>query len=125
VLKQLAGEPQIHLLCAGSNGEITRDDVLCAGLFITRILQQGGVEYRLNAQAVVARENWTHSFPVPLAVGAEPLGAQRLADELCKSLAGQKLVSIGREEDILAAAELDRFAIVPELDLETFRIRLP
>lgn len=125
MLRQLAGEPQIHLLCAGSNGEITRDDVLCAGLFVTRILQQGGVEYRLNAQAVVARENWGQSFPVPLAVGAEPLSAQRLADELRKSLAGQKLVSIGREEDILAAAQLDRFAIVPELDLRTFRIRLP
>jgi 2-phosphosulfolactate phosphatase len=125
ILTQLVGEPQVHLLCAGSNGEISRDDLLCAGLLVTRILQQGGVVYRLNAQALVARENWNGSFPVPLAVGAEPLGTQRLADELRKSLAGQKLVSIGLEDDILAAAELDRFAIVPELDLRTFRIRLP
>jgi 2-phosphosulfolactate phosphatase len=125
VVERLLGEPQIHLLCAGSHGEITRDDVLLAGLLVTRIVQQGGDRYRLNAQAVVARENWIGSFPIPVAMGAEPLEPQRLADELRKSLAGQRLASIGLEQDILTAARLDQFSSVPELDVETLRIRLP
>jgi hypothetical protein len=32
-------------------------------------------------------------------------------------------VAIGLEEDILAAAEIDRFDVVPELDPKTMRIR--
>ncbi len=125
VVRQLLAEPQVYLLCAGSGGEISRDDILCAGLLVDRLERQGGANYRLNAQAVVARENWASSFPVPVVVGAEPLAPERLAEELRKSLAGQKLVSLGLEEDILAAARIDRFSIVPELDRETMRIRVP
>ena len=125
VVRQLLGEPQVHLLCAGSGGEISRDDVLCAGLLVDRLQRRGGPNYRLNAQAAVARESWVSSFPVPVAVGAEPLVPERLAEELRKSLAGQKLVSIHLEQDILAAAQLDRFSIVPELDPHSMRIRVP
>ncbi len=124
VVKKLLGQPQIHLICGGSNGEITRDDVLFAGLLVERLTRMGGMNYRLNAQAVVARENWVSSFPVPMVVGAEPLPPERLAEELRKSVAGQRLISIGLEEDILAAAHLDQFHSVPELILANFRIRL-
>jgi phosphosulfolactate phosphohydrolase-like enzyme len=79
--------------------------------------------YRLNTQAVTARENWLAAFATPMAVGAEKLPPGLLADQLRKSLAGQKLVSIGMEDDLYAAARLDRFDIVPELDTRTFRIR--
>jgi hypothetical protein len=46
-----------------------------------------------------------------------------LADQLRKSLAGQKLVVIDVEDDLYAAAQLDRFDLVPELDTKSFRIR--
>ena len=55
--------------------------------------------------------------------GAEPLPAEHLAAELQKSVAGQKLLSIGLEGDILTAAQIDQFEFVPELDVRTFRIR--
>lgn len=124
VLRRLAGEERIHLLCAGSRGEVSRDDILFAGMLVDRLQRQGATNHQLNAQAVVARENWTTTFPVPLAVGAEPLSPERLADELRKSLAGQRLVSAGLEEDLLSVAKIDKFQSVPELDLKTFRIRL-
>ena len=65
------------------------------------------------------------SFAVPMAIGAEHLPPPLLADQLRKGLAGQKLVSIGMEDDIYAAAQLDRFDLVPVLDTKTFRIRRP
>jgi len=124
VVRQLLGEPRVHLLCAGSGGETSRDDVLCAGLLVDRLKRRRGTDLRLNAQAAAAWETWVSSFPLPAAVGAQRLVPERLAEELRKSLAGQKLVSLHLDQDILAGAQLDRFSIVPELDPHTMRIRL-
>jgi len=93
-------------------------------MLVERLQQRGGPTHRLNAQAVVARENWVSAFPVPMAAGSEPLPAERLAEELRKSVAGQKLAAVGLEDDILAAARIDEFSIVPELDLRTFHVRV-
>jgi phosphosulfolactate phosphohydrolase-like enzyme len=66
---------------------------------------------------------WLHRFALPLALGAERLEPERLAEALCDTLGGRNLVELGLEEDILAAAQIDRFTIVPDLDPVTFRIR--
>jgi 2-phosphosulfolactate phosphatase len=124
VYQRLLGEERIHLLCAGTDGQFSRDDVLLAGLLVTRLERFGGMVYQLNAQAMTARENWLSSFALPQALGAEPLEPERLAEELYKSPGGRNLADLGLDEDILAAAQIDHFDIVPELDAETFRIRL-
>jgi len=123
VLDKLLGASHVHLVCSGCGGEVSRDDVLFAGLLCDRLQRRSGLAWQCNAQAVVARENWLSSFALPAAMGAEPLSPEHLAAELQKSLAGQKLVSIGLEADILDAAQIDQFSFVPELDLHTFRIR--
>jgi len=115
---------QIHLLCAGTNGHFSDDDVLLAGMLVDRIQRQSGLLYELNAQAVTARETWLHSFALPHALGAEPLEPERLAKALRKSLGGKNLTAIGLEEDILAAAQMDRFSGLPEFDPDELRIRL-
>ncbi len=123
VVTELAGEDRIHLLCAGADGQVTRDDVLLAGMLVGRLqaIQPGGVE--LNAQAVTAYENWTFSFPLPYSRGAEPMPPELLAGELRKGLAGRRLARLGRKEDILAAAQIDRFGVVPEFFPAQGRIR--
>ncbi len=122
---RLAARQRNALVCAGSDGDVTRDDVLFAGLMVERLQRRSAMAYKLNAQAITARENWIASLPVPMATGAERLPPPLLADQLRKSLAGQKLVAIGMEDDIYAAAQLDRFDLVPELDTQSFRIRVP
>ncbi|MHC4176386.1 MAG: 2-phosphosulfolactate phosphatase [Planctomycetota bacterium] len=124
VIEQLLGQERIHLLCAGTRGQITREDVLLAGLLVDRIRRQGGLMYEENAQAMTARETWLQAFALPKAIGAEPLEAPQLAEQLRDSLGGQNLIAIALEDDILAAARIDRFHSVPELDLDTGRIRL-
>ena len=123
IFEQLVGVGQIHLLCAGTRGQYGRDDVLMAGLLVDRLQRAGGIDYRLNVQAVTARENWTSSFAIPYALGAEPMDPRLLTKELRKSTAGRNVTAIGREEDILVASQLDRFDVVPELDTKSFRIR--
>ncbi|MBN2580314.1 MAG: 2-phosphosulfolactate phosphatase [Pirellulales bacterium] len=124
VLQRLLDEEQIHILCAGTDGQFSEDDILLAGLLVSR-LENSGKQYVLNAQAQTARENWLHAFALPYALGAEPLPAEHLARELRKSRGAQNLLPLGYAADILAAALLDKFACVPEADPATLRIHLP
>jgi len=112
---ELMGEERICLVCAGTDGQYSRDDVLLAGLLVERLCRQGGLIYDLNAQAVTARENWLASFSVPEALDVPSLAPERLAEQLRTSAGGKNLVAIGLEEDILAAAQIDQFVGVPEL----------
>jgi len=122
VCEKIAESPEIHLLCAGTEGDFSYDDVYLAGLLIERLLQRGGVTYKMNAQAVTARETWLSAFALPHAVGAETLKPEQLVEPLRKSAGGQNLVRVGLESDILTAAQLDLFSIVPELEPTSFRI---
>ncbi len=124
VYGQLVQHEQIHLLCAGANGQMAHDDILLAGMLVERLQRQGGLLYEQNAQAATARETWLYSFALPMALGAEPLEPERLAQQLRKSTGGKRLVAIGMESDILTAAQIDRFDGVPELDPQKARIRL-
>ena len=124
VYRQLIGQSEIHLLCAGTRGEHGQDDTLMAGLLVDRLQRAAGETYQLNAEALTARENWTSAFAVPYATGAEPLDPKLLADKLRDTIAGRNVMAIGKEADILTASQLDRFDIVPEVDPATFGIRL-
>jgi 2-phosphosulfolactate phosphatase len=122
VCRQLFGLQEIHLLCSGTDGRVSRDDVLLAGMLVERLQREGGLSYKMNAQAVTALEVWLSSFSRPRAIGAESLPPQVLAQELRDSLGGRNLVEIGLEKDILAAAEIDRFANIPILNTGDFCI---
>lgn len=122
VLKELAGVERIDLVCAGTDGQYSRDDILLAGLLVQRLQQMTGHPFQLNVQALTSRENWVSTFAVPYATGAELLPAELLARQLRSSLGGQNLLAIGLESDILTASELDRCQVVPELDLKSFRV---
>jgi 2-phosphosulfolactate phosphatase len=123
--ERLAARERIALVCAGSDGDVTRDDVLFAGLMVERLQRRSRGAYRLNGQAITARDAWLAAFPKPTPAGMEKMPPAILADQLRKSIAGQKLVAIGMEDDLFAAAQLDQFDLVPELDMRAFRIRVP
>jgi 2-phosphosulfolactate phosphatase len=124
VVQKLLGEDEVHILCAGTNGEFSQDDILLAGLIVERLNKIGGKVYEMNAQAVTARECWLHSFALPQSLGAEPIHPERLEKELRKSLGAKGLIELGYDADILAASRIDRFQGVPELDREKFSVRL-
>jgi 2-phosphosulfolactate phosphatase len=123
VVERLAGQGQVHLLCSGSGGEETRDDVLLAGLLVTRLLRRGAAKDPLNSHAAAARDDWTAAFPSLPAAGDGPIAPESLSAELRKGRAGQRLVRIGLQADILTASQIDRFRSVPKMDPQTLRIR--
>lgn len=121
--ERLASRERIALVCAGSDDDVTRDDVLFAGLLVDRLQRGSRNAFRLNGRAINARQCWIDAIPRSMTSGDEKIPPGVLADQLRKSLAGQKLVAIGMEDDLYAAAQLDRFQLVPQLDTDRMRIR--
>jgi 2-phosphosulfolactate phosphatase len=101
VCEQLRADARpVHIVCAGTDGEVSLEDTLLAGAFVDFLCEAG--EVRLNDAARMAWdafENHGRVLPGALEVGA----------------GGENLRSLGYDADIRDAAQVDRFAIAPEL----------
>ena len=123
VCTAIEGATRIDLLCAGTRGQISREDVLAAGAIADMIVgHQTDSAPDLNDAAHLARDAWLHVTAAAASSG-QTLSAQ-LAHEFRSTLGGQNVLRIGRDDDLLAAAQLDKFAVVPQLDRELSEIRL-
>lgn len=112
----LRGAERVHLVCAGSQGQITREDVLAAGALADALAADNRI---LNDEALMALAAWRE---VQQRCGQPPAQTE-LARELADSHGGRNLLALGLESDLLAAAALDRNGLVPELDAATGAIR--
>ena len=124
IMQKLLGEKVIHLLCAGTRGQATEEDILFAGMLTEKLQRQGGVKCKRNDQAIAACDLWRHTLDITQASAAEPPKPEQLAETLRNSLGGKNLVSLGLERDILAAAQIDRFAVIPEYNPKTSCIQV-
>jgi 2-phosphosulfolactate phosphatase len=125
VCRELAGEERIALVCAGTDGHVTREDTLFAGAVVDDLCKSplrgvasrhGAAGYELNDQAEIAADAWQTAVRV---LTDRPLGIT-----LRDSRGGRNLVEIGQENDIDLAAQIDTFDVVPELDIAAWRIRV-
>jgi 2-phosphosulfolactate phosphatase len=123
VLRQLTGDSPIHLLCAGTRGRITREDVLFAGALVEELAGTIVEEEAINDEARIARDVWCHAMgnTRPPARRAN----QHLAEVLHQCQGGHNLVSVGLVRDIPDAAEVDRYDFVPEFHAAQGRIVRP
>lgn len=93
-------EQHVHLVCAGTCGEISYEDVLLAGAMIARLDSiRPGAE--LNDPSRIALSAWNQSG----ASDAED-SSIRLRDALRQSLGGRNLIRVGYEQDIDRCAEI-------------------
>lgn len=125
VVKRLLDREKVCILCSGSDGRASEDDLLLAGLLVDRLQHSGGIFHKQNSQAVNARVFWLNSLGLPQAIGSEPLGPDRLTSVLRKTVGARRLIALGLDDDIRAAAQIDRFDLTPRLDRETFFISSP
>jgi 2-phosphosulfolactate phosphatase len=117
VCEGLFSESKVEVICAGTDGRITREDVLVAGA-IARILT-ASEDRSPNDEARIARDAW-------LAVAADACGAElerRIVAAMGASQGGANLIAIGLRHDLQWAAQVDRFSIVPRFDAATSLIR--
>jgi 2-phosphosulfolactate phosphatase len=121
IVNALAGESHVRLLCAGTRGEVTREDVLFAGFVADAVLERRAPAEpppEINDQLLIARDCW-RAF-----LAEQPGGglAGGLAATLRSTQGGRNLSKIGLERDIDVAAHIDRFAITPRLDVPDWQI---
>ena len=113
--RALLNTENVALVCSGTGGEVTAEDVLAAGAVVDRVLQQRAanngehVDVELNDQAQIARGLWCNIDP----------DQPSLVSALRESKGGRNLLRHGKkrfELDIERAAELDRHDFVPALN---------
>jgi 2-phosphosulfolactate phosphatase len=114
VCRDLGDEQQVALICAGTDGHVTREDALLAGAIVDDLTRSK--EYELNDQAEIAADAWQTAVRI---MTDRPLGIM-----LRDSRGGRNLIETGQEKDIDLAAQIDKFDIVPELDTACWRVRL-
>jgi 2-phosphosulfolactate phosphatase len=110
VCEQLGQETRpVHIVCAGTDGAVTLEDTLLAGALVDYLCEVGEVE--VNDSARLAWDCFENHGRLLLAA-------------LEVSGGGANLRSLGYDDDIRAAAEVDRFALVPELRRDPLRVEL-
>ena len=113
VCAALVGRQRVDLLCAGTDDEITREDVLFAGAVAESMAT--GDQWQLNDQAALARDAWRQVVPDGFAADLKP----RLVAALRASKGGRNLIALNMDHDIELAADVDRFALVPKYRTST------
>lgn len=113
----LATESRIAILCAGTNQEITREDVLFAGAVAHGLDVNAAAGDRLNDQTALAVDAWRRLME-------DFAGVQLLATGLRQSSGGRNLIEIGQERDIDIAASVDQYSVVPEVSSADGTVRL-
>jgi 2-phosphosulfolactate phosphatase len=117
VCRELTDAVEIAIVCAGTDGQVTREDTLFAGAVVHELsrFRHGDAEYRFNDQAEIAADAWR-------CCTRELTGTNPLGRALRISRGGRNLIEIGQENDIDLAAQIDKFDSVPRLDVDAWRI---
>jgi len=110
VCEQLQRDPRpVHIVCAGSEGEPCMEDTLLAGALVEFFCEE--MNPTLNDSARLAWDCFENH-------GRILLGSLNVCQ------AGEHLRSLGMGDDIALCAEVDKFALVPEVCRDPLRIEL-
>ncbi|QDT01018.1 2-phosphosulfolactate phosphatase [Adhaeretor mobilis] len=114
VVERLRDEGEINILCAGTGGVVTREDILAAGAIAEPLLSKG--DWSPNEWAEAAVREWQELVTTARALGRSE--SEQFAEELKTTPGGRNLLGIGRDEDLPVCAQLDVLDLVPELNRE-------
>jgi 2-phosphosulfolactate phosphatase len=104
VRELLADSGPVNLVCAGTEGFITAEDVLAAGAIASELDAVAGGTTSSADTALIARELWTSCES----------SKERLRSVLRQSRGGRNLVALGFDADIEFAARVDAIPLVAE-----------
>lgn len=118
-----------HLICAGTDGVVTGEDVLFAGAVVDELTghhtpespDHASAEWMLNDSAVMAWSLWRKTVAeIAPCTNETPsqVMSERLALAMRNTQGGRNLVDLGYDSDIRLCSQLDLFRIIPKLDRE-------
>jgi 2-phosphosulfolactate phosphatase len=113
VIESLAEDNRaLHLVCAGTGGQISAEDVLCAGAIAEGLATTLGSTSRRHDQTRIAMDFFV----------ANMQDESSLLEAIRESLGGRNLHQLGFDSDIERAATRDLFDLVPSYSPQTGRI---
>ncbi len=124
VADRVRGTHAVNILCAGTAGEITREDILAAGAIVDAILANHSSvapHYEFHHQAEAARLQWHAVLEAARESGRSLI--DQFTRELHDTTGGRNLLATNQASDIALCAQLDSLTIVPELNHATGEIR--
>ncbi len=104
----------VQLVCAGTDGEISAEDVLTAGAIAHEIQQLSQSEFQWTDSAMIARDYFI----------ANSRTSDSLYAAFCESRGGRNLLELGYERDIARSVTRDLFEAVPMFHPESGVITL-
>jgi 2-phosphosulfolactate phosphatase len=119
-LARAHGTADIHLVCAGTDGHVTEEDLLAAGAILeaaVRLPEASGDT--LDATATVALSVFRDTSAAPQAAGTsggEAAVAAAIVAAFAGSRGGRNLIELGMQDDLPIAAAIDSLRVVPRLD---------
>lgn len=120
VVEAVATAQQVDILCAGTNGKVTREDILAAGAIVNQLTTSHPAT--TNEWADSASREWQELLTTAQALDRSP--SQQFALELRDTLGGKNLLALGYDDDLPFCAQLDTQDVVPELDRASGQIQL-
>ena len=119
-LARSRGNADIHLVCAGTDGEVTEEDLLTAGAILDAAGRLPGADGDvLDASATAALNVFRGVLSPPTAEGrvnAHAIAAAAITSAFATSRGGRNLIELGMQADLPAAAAIDSLRVVPRLD---------
>jgi len=115
LVQQLQAQDRaVHIVCAGTNGAITGEDVLFAGALVAE-LRKTSPDAEVTDSAVIAESHWK--------CRCGQLSQPTIEAALLRSQGGHNLSLLGYEKDVATAAAVDSVPVVGAVD-ELGAIRL-
>lgn len=121
IAEAVANEPRVDIVCAGTDGAVTGEDVLAAGAIADVLVGSANGSWELNPAAEKSRRQWQAVVAAGAAAGRDP--SAQFAIAMRDTPGGSNLLEIGHGIDLNVCSELDILAIVPELNHATGEIR--
>ncbi len=128
LVEALVDEPRVDILCAGTEGKETGEDILAAGAIVYSLVEADRpssmstvLNYRIDEGAHRALGIWHEALDAASDAGRSVEAQLELA--MLETPGGRNLLAIGHDADIAACARLDSLDVVPELNRELNEIR--
>lgn len=115
VVEAVRGAEEVHILCAGTGGVVTREDILAAGAIANRLGEiLSAQKPETNEWADAAEREWQELLAVARASGRSP--SEQLALELRETPGGKNLLAVGYDDDLKFCSRLDALDVLPEFN---------
>lgn len=122
VVKSIWDETSIDILCAGTDGGETGEDILAAGSIVHSLCHDENFSPLISISETAATAGAAWSLVNMKSNKTNRPIREELALALRDTAGGRNLIGIGLDQDIVDCAQIDRYSIVPELDLKAWRI---